>query len=157
MQCNLAFTPLVRVASTTTSCCPGSLGFPGNAALAALVPLIVVFTALALSFAALSIVGVWAVSSTVRPSKNTAKFSAQPSFRQGSYSLPGQPPVADVLVTRSSRSCGRWFLTHWCYPQNALGRCYLRLLADRWSHPSSYGRVALHLSPLLFSSSWSNS
>ena len=45
---------------------------------------------------------------------------------------PGSPPRALALVARSSSSCGRWFLSHWRYPQSTLSRWYLRLLADRW-------------------------
>ena len=42
--------------------------------------------------------------------------------------IPGSPLWALALVTRSLLSCGRWFLTHWRYPQSALGRWSLWLL-----------------------------
>ena len=52
-----------------------------------------------------------------------------PAFRQvwvqtDQYSnpIPGSPLWALALVTRSLLSCGRWFLTHWRYPQSALDR-----------------------------------
>ena len=167
-----------------------------------------------LSFAALSIVGVGAVSSTVLLKKNTARFlpscssdwgrtlfqasslrllvvhssrsfdrclyntgaSSQCSwpvprpvvlnvlalfswccrssrgcscFMAGGYSFlftSGYSTISQfqahllrviALVTRSSSSCGRWFLTHWRYPQSALGRWCLRLLVDWWPRPTA--------------------
>ena len=42
--------------------------------------------------------------------------------------IPGSPLWVLALVTRSLLSCGRWFLTHWRYPQSALGRWCLWLL-----------------------------
>ena len=42
--------------------------------------------------------------------------------------IPGSPLWALALVTRPLLSCGRWFLTHWRYPQSALGRWWLWLL-----------------------------
>ena len=42
--------------------------------------------------------------------------------------IPGSPLWALALVTRSLLSCGRLFLTHWRYPQSALGRWRLWLL-----------------------------
>ena len=36
--------------------------------------------------------------------------------------FPGSSPWVLVLDTRSLLLCDRWFLTHWRYPQNALGR-----------------------------------
>ena len=66
------------------------------------------------------------------PSKKHRQSFAQLPFRLGSYSLLGQSPVTDVLVTWSSRSCSRRFLTHWRYSQSAFGLWCLRLLADRW-------------------------
>ena len=47
-----------------------------------------------------------------------------------------------VLVTKSSRSYGRWFLTHWPFLKSAFGRWCLRPLADRWP-PSSFKSSAL--------------
>ena len=42
--------------------------------------------------------------------------------------IPGSPLLALALVTRSLLSCGRWFLTHWRYPQSAFDRWCLWLL-----------------------------
>ena len=42
--------------------------------------------------------------------------------------IPGLPLWVLALVTRSLLSCGRWFLTHWRYPQSALDRWCLWLL-----------------------------
>ena len=147
---------LVRVASTTTSRNTGSLGFPGYCGSRDAPPIDrYLFCTDALLGCALDR---WRRGGEFyRTSfEKHRQIRAQLTFRLEPYSLPGQPPVADVLVTRSSRSCGRWFLTHWRYPQSALGRWRLRFLAYRWPHRSSYGRVALRLSPMLFSSNWSN-
>ena len=42
--------------------------------------------------------------------------------------IPGSPLWVLALGTRSSLSCGRWFLPHWRCPQSALGPWCLRLL-----------------------------
>ena len=42
--------------------------------------------------------------------------------------IPGSSLWVFALVTRPLLSCGRWFLTHWRYPQSALGRWCLWLL-----------------------------
>ena len=49
---------------------------------------------------------------------------------------PGSPLRVFVLVTRSSCSCGWWFLTHWRYPQSALGWWCLRQYALQRSLPT---------------------
>ena len=41
---------------------------------------------------------------------------------------PGSPLWVLALVTKSLLSCGRWFLTHWRYPQSALDRWCLWFL-----------------------------
>ena len=42
-----------------------------------------------------------------------------------------------VLITRSSSSCGQWFLTHWRYPQSALGRwCLWQYALQQQSLPT---------------------
>ena len=42
--------------------------------------------------------------------------------------IPGSTHWALELGTRFLLSCGRWFLTHWRYPQSALGRWRLCLI-----------------------------
>ena len=50
---------------------------------------------------------------------------------------PGSPLWVLALGTRSSLSCGRWFLLHWRCPQSALGPVvYLAPSADRCLNPS---------------------
>ena len=49
---------------------------------------------------------------------------------------PGSPLWVLALGTRSSLSCGRWFLPHWRCPQSALGPVVSLAPADRCLNPS---------------------
>ena len=68
--------------------------------------------------------------------KHRPILATQLSFRLGSYFLPGQPPVADVLVAQSSRFFDRCLLSHWRSPRSALGRWCLRQYALQRSLPT---------------------
>ena len=84
------------------------------ASISMLLPPIVLFSALALSFAALSIVGIWAVD---------AALLQKPLMYPPAVLLTGvvesllfhsrlSPSAADALVAHSSRSFDRWLLSH---------------------------------------------
>ena len=94
-----------------------------------LLPSIGVFSALALSFAALSIVGVVAVSSTIFPSKNTAKLMPScPSDWSRTLFQASLPWLMSWWRSRRASSTGA-SSSHWPYPQSALGRWCLRQYA----------------------------
>ena len=158
---------VVRVAFTATSRSSGALGFPGYALVALLqpVPLIIV-TLLRSAFR--RFLGRWYLTHSHSSPGAVDRAGYVPAFLAGGYSIPfasgfttstptrGSPLRVLPLVTRSSCSCGRWFLTRWRYPQSALGRWCLRLLADRWSRPSFLLQGgSSSLSPLLSSSNLS--
>ena len=131
----------------------GSLGFPGCALLALLRP---APPTLALSLQR--------SRSVPRPVALDVQFSHSPGavFRAGDVAafgrwvqtdqycnpIPGSPLWALALVTRSLLSCGRWFLTHWRYPQSALGRWCLWLLRPIGAQTQAPRcRVVLRLKP----------
>ena len=70
--------------------------------------------------------------------------------------IPGSPPWVLALVTMSLLSCGRWFLTHWRYPQSALDRWCLWLLGRSRVKPKLLDAGLPFVSLKLFSSNWSN-
>ena len=133
---------------------PGSLGFPGCALLALVrpVPPTLVFS-------------LQRSRSVSRPVVLDVQFSLSPRavFRAGDVSafgrwvqtdphcnpIPGLPLWALALVTRSLLSCGRWFLTHWRYPQSALDRWCLWLLRSIGAQTQAAGLSFVSSPPLL--------
>ena len=94
--------------------------------------------------------------------KHRQIIAAQLSFRLGLCSLPGQPPMADVLEAQLSRFFDLCLLSHWRYPQSVLGQWCLRQYALQRSLPTgSHGHAPTAGWPFvsleLFSSNWSNS
>ena len=107
---HLTSSPLQGAALKGASRSPDSSGSLAIAALTTLLPPIGVFFALVLSFAALSIVGGWAVDAALLQKP----LMYPPAVLQtGVVISSSQPPVADVLVAHSSRSFDRWLLSHW--------------------------------------------
>ena len=74
---------------------------------------------------------------TALRSDNSALRQVRAQTNQYCNPIPGSPLWVLALGTRSSLSCGRWFLPHWRCPQSALGPVVsLAPSADRCLNPS---------------------
>ena len=73
----------------------------------------------------------------LRSDNSSALRQTRAQTNQYSNPNPGSPLWVLALGTRSSLSCGRWFLPHWRCPQSALGPVVsLAPSADRCLNPS---------------------
>ena len=69
--------------------------------------------------------------------------------RRVAYSTPGQPPVAVALMVHSSRSFGRWLLSHWrFFPALSAGSSS----GGTWH--SSVPLLELSTEPMVFPALW---
>ena len=129
----LAFTRYLGVSNDLQKN-PGSLGFPGCALLALLRPVpstLALFLQRSRSVPRPVVLDVQFTHSSpgaVGRAGDFPAFGRRVQTDQYCNPISGSPLWVLALVTRSFLSCGRWFLTHWRYPQSALGRWCLWLL-----------------------------
>ena len=111
----LTCSPLQGAVLKAASHSPGSFGFPGNSSSRdASSSDWCLFRTGSLLCSALDI---WRLSGEFyrTPSKTAKVLPSCPSDWGRSLLIPGQRPVADVLVAQSSRSFDRCLLLHWCF------------------------------------------
>ena len=109
----LTCSPLQGAVLKATYRSPGSLGFPGNSSSRDAPS----YDRCLLRTGALpcSALDRWRLGGEFYSNPSKTADVSQLLFRLGSLSLPGQPPVTDVLVAHSSRFFDRCLRSHWCF------------------------------------------